>query len=163
MPSIAVPLHGTPAWAKLQTQRRAFWGKGDNNVLTPHFKAAEFYCHDSSAPPIVARPGMVKLAELFLEQLRATFGPCFVLSGYRHELYNASIGGARQSQHIYEMSFEAVAADLRFQKGSPAAWAAEARRLRTTFNKGNGGVGRYDRAGFVHVDTRNWQADWSGS
>ena len=56
---------------------------------------------------------------MFLEPIRAKFGPCLVLSGYRHTLYNAAIGGARQSQHIYEDGFESVAADIRFGKGSP--------------------------------------------
>ena len=78
-------------------------------------------------------------------------------------LYNAMIGGAKQSQHIYEEGFESVAADIRFGKGSPAQWAAEARRLRTTSNKGCGGVGRYDRLGFAHVDNRcATRVDWSG-
>jgi hypothetical protein len=162
MPSVSVPLHGAPGWAKLQTQRKTFWAQGDTNVLGEHFKASEFCCHDGSWPPIVARPGMVKLVEVFLEPLRAKFGPCLILSGYRHQLYNASIGGARQSQHIYEDNFESVAADLRFQSGTPMAWAAEARRIRTTKNKGQGGVGRYDRSGFIHCDNRSWKADWSG-
>ena len=50
-----------------------------------------------SPAPTTARPGMVKLCEVFLEPMRTKFGPCHVLSGYRHTLYNAMIGGARQS------------------------------------------------------------------
>jgi uncharacterized protein YcbK (DUF882 family) len=72
------------------------------------------------------------------------------------------IGGARHSQHIDEHDFESVAADLRFAKGTPAQWAAEAKRLRTKNLRGKGGVGRYDRSGFVHVDNRGYKADWSG-
>ena len=89
------------------------------------------------------------------------FGTCIILSGYRHELYNRRIGGARHSQHIYEQSFESVAADVKFRKGTPAQWAAYARGLRGKMG-GKGGVGRYDRLGFVHVDNRGWKADWSG-
>lgn len=144
------------------TQRRAFWAKGTNDRLSPHFRASEFFCNDGSPCPITARPGMVALATVFLEPLRAKFGVCFVLSGYRHTLYNAAIGGARESQHIYEHDFESVATDLRFGRGTPAQWAAEARRIRSSANGGHGGVGRYDRAGFVHVDNRTYKADWSG-
>ena len=162
MPSVSVPLKGTEGWTKLQGQRRVFWAKKGNLTLSQHFKASEFDCHDGSRCPISARPAMVNLCRVFLEPMRAKFGPCLVLSGYRHEIYNANIGGARHSQHIYEQSFESVAADLKFQRGSPAMWAAEAKRLRSSRNNGKGGVGRYDRSGFVHVDNRTYKADWSG-
>jgi hypothetical protein len=161
MPSVSVPLKGEKGWTTLMAQRRGFWAKGTNMQLSPHFRASEFYCNDGSACPTTARPAMVRLCTVFLEPMRAKFGPCFVLSGYRHTLYNAAIGGARESQHIYEHGFESVAADLRFGKGNPAQWAEYARALRVK-NKGHGGVGRYDRAGFVHVDNRLYKADWSG-
>ena len=161
MPSVSVPLKDEKGWDVLQKQRRTFWKKPFNNQLTPHFKADEFYCHDGSAPPILARNAMVRLATVYLEPMRRKFGTCFVLSGYRHTRYNAAIGGARLSQHVYEYNYESVAADLRFQKGTPAQWAAEARRLRTKAG-GTGGVGKYDRSGFVHVDNRGWKADWTG-
>ena len=96
---------------------------------------------------------MVKLCKAYLEPMRTKFGTCYVLSGYRHELYNRRIGGARHSQHIYEQTSSRVAADMRFAKGTPAQWAAEAKRLRTKAG-GKGGVGRYDRSGFCHIDNR---------
>ena len=105
---------------------------------------------------------MVKLCQVYLEPMRTKFGTCYVLSGYRHELYNRAIGGARHSQHIYEQSFESVAADLRFARGTPAQWAAEAKRIRTAKAGGKGGVGRYDRSGFVHVDNRRLQSRLDG-
>jgi len=162
MPSVSVPLKGERGWTVLMQQRRDFWGKEGHNKLSTNFRATEFYCNDGSPCPTSARPAMVRLCETFLEPMRAKFGTCFILSGYRHTRYNAMIGGARQSQHIYEMGFESVASDLRFAKGSPKEWAAFARGLRTKNNKGRGGVGRYDRAGFVHVDNRPYTADWSG-
>lgn len=162
MPSISVPLAGTAKWGVLQKQRREFWKKPANNQLTKNFKATEFCCHDGSYPPIKARPAMVKLCQVFLEPMRAKFGECHVLSGYRHQLYNASIGGARHSQHIYEEGFESVAADCRYAKGSPAQWVAYAKGLRKASNAGKGGIGRYDRAGFIHQDNRTYAADWSG-
>jgi Peptidase M15 len=162
MPSVAVPPFESAGWSRLMVQRRAFWAKESNEALSPHFHAAEFACHDGSLVPITARPGLVALCRVFLEPMRSKFGACYVLSGYRHVAYNADIGGARHSQHIYEESFESVAADLRFAKGTPAQWSAEAKRLRTSRNRGHGGVGRYDRAGFVHVDNRPYKADWVG-
>ena len=54
-------------------------------------------------------------------------------------------------------SLESVAADLRFAKGNPAQWAAEAKRLRTKAG-GKGGVGTYVRSGFVHCDNSGWAA-----
>lgn len=159
MPSISVPLAGTPEWAKLQKQRREFWKKPNNNRLSAHFKADEFYCHDGSAPPIVAKAAMVKLCRDFLEPLREQFGTCSILSGYRHTLYNIRIGGARFSQHVYEYNFESVATDLRFARGDPTSWAAYARKLRNKL--GHGGVGRYINDGFIHVDNRGYKADWN--
>lgn len=162
MPSVSVPLKGGEGWSTLMVQRRVFWSEKAHAQLSAHFRASEFFCNDGSPAPILARPGMVALATVFLEPLRVKFGACYVLSGYRHVLYNAMIGGVRNSQHVYEDSFESVAADLRFATGSPAQWAAEARRIRSSRNHGKGGVGRYDRAGFVHVDNRAYKADWSG-
>ena len=161
MPSIKVPLKGAPGWNALQEQRRAWWAKENRNHLTKNFTAKEFYTHDGSACPTLARNAMVRLCRQYLEPLRTKFGTCLVLSGYRHELYNHRIGGARHSQHIYEHSFESVAADLRFARGSPALWAAEAKRLRAK-GGGKGGIGVYPRQGFIHVDNRGYKADWSG-
>ena len=161
MPSVSVPLKGAKGWDELQTKRRTFWRRGGNDELTDHFRAHEFFTHDGSAAPIVARPAMVKLATVYLEPMRAKFGTCYVLSGYRHELYNQAIGGARFSQHVYEQTFEAVAADVRFEKGNPALWTAEAKRIRAR-NGNKGGIGRYDRSGFTHIDNRGYRADWTG-
>ena len=163
MPSVSVPLKGEPGWDRLMRQRRAFWRKPGHSQLTPHFRAQEFYTHDGSACPVLARPGMVALCKVFLEPMRAKFGTCLVLSGYRHERYNQAIGGARHSQHIYEHDFESVAADLRFARGNPREWAEYAKKLRSTKRGGKGGVGLYTRSGFVHVDNRNYQADWQGN
>ena len=162
MPSVSVPLKGEPGWDALVRARERFWRQGGNNKLSPHFKATEFYTHDGTPCPVKARAAMVALCRDFLEPLRAKFGTCLVLSGYRHERYNQAIGGARHSQHVYEQSFESVAADLRFERGSPTQWATEAKRLRTAKRNGKGGVGLYVRSGFIHVDNRNFKADWTG-
>lgn len=161
MPSVSVPLKGERGWDALVRSRRAWWKKQNRNTLTPHFKASEFYTHDGTPCPILARNAIVRLCKDYLEPLRAKFGTAYVLSGYRHELYNQQIGGARHSQHVYENTFESVAADMRFARGTPAQWAAEAKKLRTKHG-GKGGIGLYVRSGFVHIDNRGWKADWTG-
>lgn len=120
--------------------------------LTPHFRVEEFNCHDGTKVPKVAIPALDRLATKYLEPLRAKFGTCTVMSGYRHRAYNRKIGGAQFSQHIYDDGPSSVAADLIFAKGRPRDWAAEADRL------GAGGVGTYP--GFVHVDNRPGRARW---
>ena len=161
MPSVSVPLKGEEGWDVLVQQRKEFWGKDGNDRLTKNFKASEFYTHDGTPCPTVARPAMIRLCRDYLEPLRKKFGECLVLSGYRHEKYNQAIHGARHSQHIYEHDFESVASDLRFRRGNPALWAAEARRLRAKAG-GRGGIGVYPGSGFIHVDNRGYKADWKG-
>ena len=161
MPSVNVPLKGERGWDALIRNRRTWWGKQNRDRLTRNFKAAEFYTHDGTPCPTLARNAMVRLCTDYLEPLRAKFGTAYVLSGYRHRAYNDQIGGARHSQHIYEDTFESVAADMRFAKGTPALWAAEAKKLRTKHG-GKGGIGVYPRSGFVHIDNRGWKADWTG-
>ena len=84
MPSVNVPQAGTEGWDKLMRQRRTFWAKDDHDRLTTNFRAVELHCHDGSYCPISARPAMVQLCRVFLEPMRLRFGPCHVLSGYRH-------------------------------------------------------------------------------
>ena len=67
----------------------------------------------------------------------------------------------RSSQHIWDETPASVAADLRFARGTPSQWANAAKLLRKQHKKG-GGVGEYQRASFVHVDNRSYDADWAG-
>jgi hypothetical protein len=162
MPSNSVPLKGEKGWDVLMKQRREFWAKPANSKLSTNFRGQEFYCNDGSAAPTNAQPAMKRLCVVFLEPMRKKFGTCFINSGYRHTLYNASIGGAVNSQHIYDHTYENVAADVRFAKGNPTQWAAELKRIRASKNGGKGGVGLYVKQGFVHIDNRAYKADWTG-
>lgn len=127
--------------------------------VSDHYRLAEFNCRCGRTVPKVAVPALAHLAEIFLEPIRAEFGPVFVTSGYRPVDYNRRIGGARYSQHIYELTPESVAADLIPLRGSPAEWATFARSIAR--GKGLGGVGQYDHSGFVHVDNGP-RRDWWG-
>jgi hypothetical protein len=129
---------------------------GKRGQLSPHFNVSEFDCHNGQKVPAIAIPALTRLCVDYLEKMRAKFGVATILSGYRPEAYNRSIGGARYSQHIYELTPSSVAADSFYVRGTPAQWAAYADRL------GAGGVGRYDRAGFVHIDNRPGHARWTG-
>ena len=123
-------------------------------VLSPHFSIAEFNCHDGRRVPVVAVPALKRLCVRILEPMRAEFGPAKVMSGYRPRDYNARIGGAKLSQHIYDLTPDSVASDIIFARGRPRTWAAYANKL------GAGGVGTY--SSFVHLDNRAVRARWSG-
>lgn len=122
--------------------------------MSEHFDVSEFACKDGTPVPRRAYGGLRRLCRTVLEPMRDEFGAATINSGYRHRAYNASIGGASQSQHVYDDTPDSVAADVTFERGNPKAWAEFARDL------GIGGVGQYDAAGFVHVDNgprRDWQ------
>jgi uncharacterized protein YcbK (DUF882 family) len=125
--------------------------------LSPHFHLREFHCHDGTRVPMAARPALRWVCNHYLEPLREHFGACRVLSGYRTRPYNASVGGARFSQHIYEDGPESVATDVHFARGTPADWAAWAEQ-----HLHPGGLGIYPGLGFIHIDNREGRARWTG-
>jgi len=133
--------------------------------LSPHFTIEEFDCHCATHVPKAAIPALKELCEHVLEPMRAKYGPCTVLSGYRTVKHNVKIGGAKFSQHIYEQHPRSVAADVRFDSGGVQAWASGARWRFSTksrwTDKDRGGVGDYLRSGFVHVDSGP-RRDWHG-
>jgi uncharacterized protein YcbK (DUF882 family) len=122
--------------------------------LSPHFNLEEFRCHDGVAVPPHAVRALKGLCVRFLEPLRARFGPVMVMSGYRHRRYNAAIGGAGRSHHVYDWWLSSPAADVACETGEPEEWAAFLRKL------GARGVGTYDT--HVHVDARRSPAYWTG-
>ena len=133
--------------------------------LSVHFTTQEFDCHDGTDVPAASHRALEELCDHMLEPLRAKYGACKVLSGYRHRAYNAKIGGARFSQHIYDDGPGSVAADVRFARGTPRQWARSARwrfRFKRVWRRNRrGGVGLYVNSGFVHVDSGP-RRDWSG-
>jgi hypothetical protein len=83
--------------------------------------------------------------------------PIHILSVYRAPDYNACVGGVPDSQHV---RFNAI--DWYCEQGSPAGWHDVATRVRGERPEFLGGIGIYEAGGFIHVDTRGSQADWSG-
>ena len=137
-----------------EARRKARAGRGD---LSPHFSVREFDCRDGTRVPEAAIPALRALCQDVLEPLRARHGAVFVSSGYRTRAYNARIGGADNSIHIYDAHPNAVAADKTCARGGPRDWIAAT-------------AGRADGRGlystFTHDDNRNrigWpDAFWTG-
>jgi len=125
--------------------------------LSPHFSVVEFGCRDGTPVPIASLPALKALCVVVLEPQRAKFGSVHVNSGYRTRSYNASIGGASDSVHIYDAHTGACAADHTCATGNAHAW------FDNTAGKADG-RGLY--SSFHHADNRNrigWpDAVWSG-
>lgn len=124
--------------------------------VSPNFRLAEFSCKDAKRTPVPAAavPNVRRLARDVLEPMRAKFGPCTVVSGYRTTERNGQVGGKSKSWHLYhERGAQGVAADLIFARGTPREWHAEADKLNP-----KGGLGLYPT--FVHVDNRPGRARW---
>ena len=112
--------------------------------LSTHFSRREFDCPDGTR----AAPDKGLIAAL--ERLRAICGhrPLYIVSGYRTITYNARVGGAPRSQHLYNR-----AADI------PTGYATVAQAKAAGFT-GIGNAGRWA----VHVDVRpGGPARWSYS
>jgi uncharacterized protein YcbK (DUF882 family) len=133
--------------------------------LSPHFRLAEFNTHDGTRVPGDLVDDYKQLCQRVLEPLRERFGVCAVVSGYRYPTYNKSIGGATRSVHMGGRGggIRGVAADVRFARGTVDAWAAVAEQLLDKHYPPGGGLGVYHGpGGWIHVDTRNYRARWTG-
>lgn len=102
--------------------------------------------------PAEKRNELARLCRDFLEAGREEFGPCTVVSGHRSVKHNSAVGGAPDSYHLHRPGRRGAAADVVFDRGTPADWFSYFDRI------GAGGVGRYDT--FVHVDNRTVRARW---
>jgi uncharacterized protein YcbK (DUF882 family) len=83
-----------------------------------------------------------------VRQARVGGGELVVLSGYRTPETNAAVDGAGDSQHL-----RAGALDVQVPSAQLAGFGEAALALR------RGGVGVYERRGFVHIDSgpvRRW-------
>ena len=121
--------------------------------LSPAFKVREFRCRDGSDAIMIDQA-----LPLLLQAIREHFGKAVVItSGYRTATHNASVGGAKSSQHLLGR-----AADIQVQGVTVEAVAAYAESLMPDW----GGVGRYPvkagrTKGWVHVDTRPNKSRWT--
>ena len=105
--------------------------------------------------------GLSYLRKTFLEPMRAKYGPVHINTGFRTAGYNARIGGAIASYHVYTIhDGNDQAVDISCRKGGPRDWHRTANWIRNKRRDGSGGLGLYST--FVHIDIRDYKADWRG-
>lgn len=132
----------------------------DADWVSPHFRASEFAQPNGVPYPVAWIESRLKRLVDVLERLRDELGgrPITVVSGYRSQAYNASIGGVRYSQHT-----QGRAADIVVDGLAPRNVYDTLLQLRREGKIKVGGLGLY--SSFVHVDVREADqlATWSGN
>jgi len=108
-----------------------------SKMLSEHFSAAEFMCHDGSSHAI--NPILLKKLEALRTRVKVSV---HIDCGYRSPAYNATLkGAAKHSQHML-----GNAADIKVAGFTPKQIYDLAIELGFT------GIGLYDT--FTHVDVR---------
>jgi hypothetical protein len=130
------------------------------DYASKHFRYSEFDCKNGQKIPEASKPAVREWCKRVGEPARARFGSVSITSGYRPAAYNASIGGATNSVHIWDYpgrNCKAVAVDFTCASGSARDW------FDFTAGKADG-RGLY--WSFHHADTRNnigWpDTTWAG-
>ena len=115
--------------------------------LSAHFNEDEFRCRCCRGLPA---GGMSPELIRRLEELRSRVGrPLVITSGYRCSAHNKAVGGSPKSQHMLGTAADVIAGSIGVDALAEAAESV-----------GFGGMGRYHRQGFVHVDVRASRARW---
>jgi len=129
--------------------------------LSKHFVVEEFDCKDGTKVKEREYKGLEYLCRQYLEPMRRRFGACSVHSGYRTKSWNAHVGGETNSYHMYPYhDGNDQVADVSFARGSSADWHAMANSIRRRKRGRRGGLGLY--SSFVHIDIRDYEANWRG-
>ena len=116
--------------------------------LSPNFLVREFACKDGTDPVFVDS----ELVAL-LQDIRDHFGrPVVISSAYRTAAHNKAVGGAAYSQHQYGR-----AADIHIS----GVGVDELADYAETLLEDRGGIGRYHKKGFVHLDVRETKSRWT--
>jgi len=114
-------------------------------AISKNFVLSEFECHCC---------GRVMLDSILLKKLQELRNKInseiYIISGYRCEKHNASVGGVKNSQHL-----RGKAADIH-ARNYPLGNLLEAAE-----NIGFGGIGTYLTKGFLHLDVRKGRARWT--
>lgn len=127
--------------------------KDDPNVINSYFKVSDFDCHDGSKVPAHRVEDLKRHVINVLTPLREDSGAAvYINSAYRPTAYNASIGGASASQHIYDDQ-KGCATDV-----VSAKWSVS--QVHSYLDKIADGLGRYST--FNHVDSRGYRSRWNG-
>ena len=123
--------------------------------MTKNFNIKEFESKDGSKMPSDIFLNMIKLANQ-LQILRDYTGRAITVnSGYRSPKHNAKIGGSLSSQHLL-----GKAADITIEGLKPAEVYRLIDELIDMGLMLQGGLGLYEKKGFVHYDIRKTKARW---
>lgn len=151
-------------WKKTHNTDTGAKKKSTSNTrhkLSEHFIIEEFDCNDGTKCGSREYDGLEYLCKTFLEPLRDAYGTVTINSGFRTPNYNAQVGGEPNSFHIYTAhDGDDQAADITCAKGTPSQWHSKLNSIRQNKRGGKGGLGLYST--FVHVDIRDYKADWRG-
>lgn len=128
-----------------------------------HLSWKELACHDGARTPYPEKWRATRgreLGEMF-EEFRALcgIGPLLILSGYRTPAHNASIGGAKKSQHKFGRAF-----DIQRPYAHNIGWMVKRAYVLMDHRPDLvGGVGIYPWG--IHLDTRETArfVVWHGS
>jgi uncharacterized protein YcbK (DUF882 family) len=125
--------------------------------MTKNFKIQEFECKGGCDMPLEVYENIIKLASQ-LQFLRDYTGrPITINSAYRCPDHNAKVGGSKTSQHLL-----GKAADITIQSLKPAEVYRIIEDLIDMGHMLQGGLGLYEKKGFVHYDIRKTKARWNG-
>lgn len=123
--------------------------------LTENFSKAEFECHDGSEMPNDVFENIKELAKN-MQILRDELGvPIHLTNGYRSPAHNKSVGGAKNSMHLY-----GKACDMKVKGMTPKQVLLVIERLIKEGKMKQGGIGLYNT--FIHYDIRGTKARWNG-
>jgi len=123
--------------------------------LTKDFKLYQFACPRAGVPPLEYIPNVERLAKN-LQVLKDFLGLDITFANggtYRSPQFNASIGGAKNSMHMF-----AKAADIKVPGQTPAQVKAAIEALISRGMMEEGGLGIYNT--FVHYDVRGHKSRW---
>lgn len=123
--------------------------------MAKYFQLSEFQCKCCGALPPQGIDGkMLKLLEV-LDSIRDSIGePIIITSGYRCPSHNAAVGGVSNSLHVAGCAADIICPSVGVNDGVKLLGNI-ARRF------GANGVGYYYKQGFVHVDIRDYNTEWS--
>ena len=123
--------------------------------MTKNFSLKEFESKDGSKMPSDVYLNIVKLVGQ-LQFLRDYTGRAITVnSAYRSPEHNAKIGGSLSSQHLL-----GKAADITIEGLKPAEVYRLIDELIDMGLMLQGGLGLYEKKGFVHYDIRKTKARW---
>jgi uncharacterized protein YcbK (DUF882 family) len=134
-----------------------------NTILSEHFKAVEFQCHDGSELPANFEKTIRDTVE-FLERLRGFMNwwlhqktgqwhdlGIHVLSGYRSVAHNRKVGSTDSSRHVTGQAAD-VTPSGGFRRIDYEEFYQMTLLVDRSYSNRPYRIGKYTRSGFVHVD-----------